>query len=166
MWRAYAPAPRRSCPNRDAPPIWPGPPSVRGLDALPLPPPDGIGVPRGVQLPCDRVPSTNAACERTCSCPLLAGWIQDQSHGANERLPFRLLGKELFPAERGEAIVLGPFSLIRQLPRRRNPAFRFEAMHARVQRPGLDLEKVFRCPLDVLRNSMSVHGPGDERTQD
>src|SRR5690349_17692796 len=104
MRRVRPPAPARGCPIRDAPPSGLRSPGVPAPDALRFPRPDGIGAPRGARLPCDRAGAASAACERTPSSTLLAGWIQDQGHRAGERLPFRVLGKELFPAERREAI--------------------------------------------------------------
>src|SRR4051812_22815637 len=114
----------------------------------------------------NRYSGSRTAWGRIRSSIALAGWIQDQSHGAGERLPFRLFGKELFPAERREAIVLGPFSLVGMLPGRRDPAFRLEAMHARIERTGFDLEQIFRRPLDMLRNRVSVHRAAEKGLKD
>src|SRR5207244_1333925 len=81
-------------------------------------------------------------------------------------LPFRLFGKELFPAERRQAIELGPLSLVGELPGRRDPAFPLEAMHAGIQRSGFDLEQIVRRPLDVFRDRVTVHRSREKGAKD
>jgi hypothetical protein len=39
-------------------------------------------------------------------------------------------------------------------------------MHARIQRPGFDLEQILRSPLDVLRDRVTVHRRREKRAED
>src|SRR5580704_12787961 len=100
------------------------------------------------------------------SWSLLIDWIQDQSHGAGERLPLRLFADQLFPPERREAIVAGALAFVGQLPGGRNPAPRLEPMDGRVQRTGLDLQQVFGGPLNVFCDGVPVTGSCQQRPED
>src|SRR5581483_4139914 len=97
---------------------------------------------------------------------LLRGWIHNQSHSAGEHLPFRLFGRELFAPLTREAIEPGALSLIRQLPRRGDPAFRLQPMKRRIQRPRLDLEQVFGGPLNVFSDRVPMGGSGKQGSKD
>jgi hypothetical protein len=39
-------------------------------------------------------------------------------------------------------------------------------MKRRIQGPSLDLEKIFRCPLNVFRDRVAVAGSGEECAED
>src|SRR5258706_543813 len=140
----------------------PGRPLSRPRDALPLPHRDGTGVLRAAPLPCCGVASTISIYEETTSLSLLIRWIQDQSHGAGKCLPFRSLGRELFPPRRRESIKSGPLALVGELPGGRDPAFGFQPMERRVQRTGLDLHQVFRGSLNMFGDCVAVGGSGQQ----
>ena len=95
-----------------------------------------------------------------------SGRIQDQSHGAGEGLPFRLLGGQLLAPERREPIVPGALALVGELPGRRDPALRLQPVQRRIERAGLDLQQVFRGPLNVLGDGVAVGRSGEQRAQD
>ena len=77
-----------------------------------------------------------------------------------------MFGSELFPPERCEAIKSGPLAFVGQLPGSRDPAFRLQPMERRIQRPGLDLEQVFRGPLNVFGDRVAVGGPCEQSAED
>jgi hypothetical protein len=81
----------------------------------------------------------------------LISWIQDESHGAGERLPLRLFGHELPPSER---------------PDGGDPAFRLQPMDGRVQGTGLDLEQIFRSPLNVFGDGVAMSRSREQRAKD
>jgi len=68
--------------------------------------------------------------------------------------------------QRRQAIEPGPLAFVRWLPGSRDPTFRLEAVKRRIQRPGLDLEQVFRHLLDVPGNGVSVSRSGKQRAKD
>src|SRR5262249_7033719 len=82
--------------------------------------------------------------------------VQNQYHGAGKGIPFRSLRRELSAPGRRQAIEPGPLALRRELPAGSDPALRLKTMERRIQRSGLDLEQIFRSPLDVLGNRMAV----------
>jgi hypothetical protein len=87
---------------------------------------------------------------------LLIDAVQNQADRAAERLPFRVFADQLLPPEWSKTIVTGAFALVGELPRGGDPSLRLEAMERRVQRAGLDLQEVFRGPLDVPRDCMAM----------
>src|SRR5436190_3991732 len=92
--------------------------------------------------------------------------IQQQAHCADEGVPLRVLARELLPAERGDAVVAGALALLGYVPRGGDPSRGFEAVEARIARTGLDLQQVFRGPLDVLRDRVPVARTGQQRLED
>src|ERR1700733_14567807 len=80
------------------------------------PPPGGTGAPLAARLPCPDAASTPLICERTMSWRLLIPWIQDQSHGAGEYLPFGLLACKLLAPQSRKAIEPGTLTSVGQIP--------------------------------------------------
>jgi hypothetical protein len=97
---------------------------------------------------------------------LLISRVQDQSHGARERSPFRLFTGELFPPEMRELVIPGALAFVGQLPRGCYPSLRFKPMETGIQRTGLDLEHLFRGPLNVFGDSVAVRGSRKQRAED
>src|SRR5262245_12857227 len=91
---------------------------------------------------------------------------QQETHGAGEGVPLRVLARELLPPERGDAVVARALALVRLLPRRGDPSRGLEAVERGIKGAGLDLQQVFRRPLDVLRNRVAVARAGQERPED
>src|SRR4030095_5913508 len=85
-----------------------------------------IPPPPAAPVPCAGAAATTEPCGGGLSSRLLGGRIEQQTHGAGERVPFRLLGDQLLPAFRSDAIVAGTLALVRHLPGRRGPAFPLE----------------------------------------
>src|SRR3989442_2863485 len=164
--RERSPRPPRGSPTRGVPPIGPRPLSIHLLHARPPLPADGTEVPRAAPLPWRTFASTNAVCARRSSLRLLIDWIQNQRHGAGERVPFRLRGRELSTPERREAIEPGPLTFVRQFPRGSYPTLCLETMERRIQRSCLDLKQVFGGALNVLGDRLAVSGPGKQRAED
>ena len=73
---------------------------------------------------------------------------------------------ELFAPKRREAIEPGPLAFVGQFPGGGDPAFGLQSMERRIQRPGLDLEQVFRGPLNVFGDRVAVGGSGKQRAED
>src|SRR5262249_32261286 len=71
----------------------------------------------------------------------------------------------LFVPEPRQAIVPGPFAFFGQLPRRSDPALCLQPMQRRVQRPGLDLEQIFRGSLNVFGDEVAVSRAGKKSTE-
>src|SRR5216684_2750907 len=132
-WRGCLPAVRQRFPSRGGRPALLLRSPILLLDGLPLPHRDGTVVRRGVQLPCGGARSTSATCEKKRSLSLLIYWVQNQSHGAGERLPLRVFGCELFAPERCEAIILGALAFVGKFPGGRDPALGFQTMEGRIQ---------------------------------
>jgi len=77
-----------------------------------------------------------------------------------------LFGRELFAPRLREAIESGPLAFDGKFPGGGDPAFRLQPMERRIQGPSLDLEKVFRSPLNALRDRVAVGGSGEECAED
>src|SRR6266568_6250860 len=95
----------------------------------------------------------------------LIGRLQKQPHGTGEGVPFRLFSDQLLSPLRGDAVVTGALALLRELPRRVNPALGLEPIERRVERACFNLQQVFRSPLNVLRDGVSVTRCRQERAQ-
>ena len=85
---------------------------------------------------------------------------------AGDGVPFRLLGRELSAPKACEAIEPGPLASLGQFPGGSDPALRLQAMERRVQRPGLNLQHLFRGALDVLGDRGAVSGSGKQGAED
>src|SRR5437588_6681345 len=100
------------------------------------------------------------------SCLLLIRLIQDQAHGAGERLPLGVLAGKLFASQRREAIVAGALPFVGQVPRSRDPSFRLQPVERRVERAGLYLQQVLGSPLDMFGNSVTMTRSCEQRAED
>src|SRR5262249_34108456 len=137
-------------------PTRPRQPTGRRPRAPPLPPRDGIRAPRGAHLPCVAAAATTGPCETAGSWRLLPEWIEQQPHGAGERVPLRSFGDELRAAFRREAVIARALALVRQLPGRLDQALLFQPIERRVERAGFDLQQIFGGALNVLRDRVAV----------
>src|SRR6185503_826201 len=88
------------------------------------------------------------------------------SHGARERVPFRVLAVQLLASLWREPIVAGAFALLGQFPRSGDPAVRLEPVQRGIERPRLDLQQVFGGPLNMFGNRVAVTRSRQQRTKD
>jgi hypothetical protein len=87
---------------------------------------------------------------------------QYSSHRQRQLLPSGSLGEQLFSTGSREPVILGPLSLIRQLPFGRDPALRLESMKCRIQRTRFNLQHVQRRTANLLADGMTMKGTEEE----
>src|SRR5215470_16369625 len=69
------------------------------------------------------------------------------------------------PAGGSERIILGPAVVIGYAPFRVEKSAELEAMESRIERTLFDFEDVIRGPLDPFGDSVSMHRPAQQRSQ-
>src|SRR5262249_24082230 len=114
----------------------------------PFPRRDETAAPRAVPRLFGRGRTTSRAVESATSSLFPRGWPQDETPGTCKGLPLRFFAGQLPAAERGQTVVACAFTFFRQVPRRGNPALRFEAMERGIHRAGFHLQQFFGGPLD------------------
>src|SRR4051794_9330921 len=131
---------------------------LRPPDAgLPLPR-DGTTALRAIRLLSPACVRATAVCERAFASRLLISGLENQRHRPGKRLPLRMLGSKFSTAAWGQTIDPRAFSLVRRLPRGRDPTLGLQPMKCRIQRTCFDLEQVFGGSLDMLRDGVTVRG--------
>jgi hypothetical protein len=95
-----------------------------------------------------------------------SGGAHDATNGIEQFGEARLLLAKLTLAKRGDRVVASALVVRRLSPLRFDPSFLAHALEGRIERSLLHAEHVARESLDVLGETVAVHGLHGERSED